>query len=229
MEDLNDCSLRETSSTRAANCYDIVMNMEQKARMLKTYWKNAVDFTGGLEGTKNRSERDSFQNAEWVLEGTREGLYKLFEDRFTEEGLELDTCFDKDGVKYWGTACTDVITAYKAHIKIGDLPIYDNNAGCFEGGGEDGEGDIGDDGEAADPDFATHANHDFWHTCYEDDDITLNDGAFGGERADGLCTCVPKDNGLWQYVWQANVTCVDPITSTRFNGIDSCVEINGVW
>lgn len=59
MEALNDCSLRETSSARAATCYDIVINMEQKAKMLKNYWKNAVDFTGGLEGTKNRSERDS--------------------------------------------------------------------------------------------------------------------------------------------------------------------------
>ena len=27
MEDLNDCSLRETSAARAASCYDIVVNM----------------------------------------------------------------------------------------------------------------------------------------------------------------------------------------------------------
>lgn len=63
MKDLPECLLRKTNAADAALCYETAMNQERVARMLQTYWTNAVDATGGLEGTKNRSEQDSLQNA----------------------------------------------------------------------------------------------------------------------------------------------------------------------
>lgn len=67
--------------------------MLRRAEMANTYWTNKVVATGGVESTTNRLDQSQLQNAEWVLLGTRQGMFELFPERFEETtGVELERC-----------------------------------------------------------------------------------------------------------------------------------------
>lgn len=54
--------------------------------MDQKYWANVVTSSGGPEDTKNKTEQANLENADWVLEGTRKGLFEIYPDRFLEDG-----------------------------------------------------------------------------------------------------------------------------------------------
>lgn len=79
------------------------------------------------------------KNADWVLQGTRNGLFEIFPTRFSDLGVELASCINPaTGISTWGDDCTGVIATYKTAYGI-PTPLYtklesavDVNITCFE-------------------------------------------------------------------------------------------------
>lgn len=115
MAENQNCILMGAGNAGAKDgCYTGISQMAREARMLKTYWENAVLASGGIESTTNSVEKGKLQMADWTMLGITKGLFDTMPERFNEDGTEKESCENITGVKTWGTGCAAIITAYKA-------------------------------------------------------------------------------------------------------------------
>lgn len=104
--------------------------------MVKTYWTNMVEASGGKTSTKNTKEKNNLEVAEWVVEAVNKGLYELFPKRFTSDGTDLESCQDVKGEWYFGKDnCAKVLLEYKT-VKCTPTVCYDTLAKATEAGKE---------------------------------------------------------------------------------------------
>lgn len=115
MESLDGCQLRSSSALDDARCFAAVENFNTKSRMVLKYWETGVWSSGGAADTKNKLEQTNFGEATWVMEGTINGLKKLYPDRYDDNGVLLKSCAGTAGTVY-GADCDAIIATYAAGL-----------------------------------------------------------------------------------------------------------------
>lgn len=86
MESLDGCTFRSSSALDDAKCFAAAQAFATKSRMVLKYWETGVYSSGGAESTKNKLEQTNFGEATWVMEGTIQGLKKMYPDRYDDDG-----------------------------------------------------------------------------------------------------------------------------------------------
>lgn len=198
MTDNTDCKLMSVQAAKVDVCYHFAYHMYEEAQMLEHYWYNIVEYHGGDE-LAPYEEVTSKEQAEWTYKGTMLGLYELFNERFTEDGVPLETCVDIFGNSSWGDDCAGVKSTYKGQIQIGDLTVYTSKPTLTGTGAVD-------------------------HTCHTDDSDILP--TVTGEE---LCSLAEKENGMYQFKFAASITCTDPSDFSSYTGPDDCEYFEGNW
>lgn len=119
MESLDGCALRNSSALEDAKCEAGARSFFREAAAVTRFWRSSVEFSGGVESTKNRKEQTNLSEAAWILEGAVAGLRKLYPERFDADGNKLSECETITGdivTKYGEEECAPVIEAYKASV-----------------------------------------------------------------------------------------------------------------
>ena len=112
MEKLDGCLLRASSAVDDAKCFAAVKAFFKRTSMVHTYWKTRVETSGGAASTKNRLEQTNEAEAKWILEGSLQGLEKMYADRFDATGNEETSCAGTAGTVYGDAACKTIIEAW---------------------------------------------------------------------------------------------------------------------
>lgn len=70
---LKGCALKASSATSDAECFAGVQSFHEEAKRIHKFWTTRVATTGGVNGTKNKNEKDNLEKASWALDGSLAG------------------------------------------------------------------------------------------------------------------------------------------------------------
>jgi hypothetical protein len=84
MEQITECVLITVAGNDEI-CFKAAEDMLVRATRVHDYWLNKK--TNLTAGAKLDSANASWENAEWVMLGARQGMFKLFPDRYDANGL----------------------------------------------------------------------------------------------------------------------------------------------
>jgi len=79
--------------TRPIKCFKAVMDGKRDAHMIFRYREQAMKLSGGMEGTKNKDEKDAYWEATTGVMSSNKAVRELFPEMIASET-------EKDGIKW---------------------------------------------------------------------------------------------------------------------------------